>query len=61
MEFLNADDLSGLGIQLYECPAHGLYHFGRKIDLAGAATPRNAKGVLAGEQRHESFACRLHA
>ena len=34
---LKAEDPSGVGIQVYECPEHGLYHFGHKIDHARAA------------------------
>ena len=42
MQFLHADDPSGAGIQVYECPEHGVYHFGTKIDLtAGPPPPHN--------------------
>ena len=39
MQFLSADDPSGTGIQIYECPEHGLYHFGRTIDPTAGPPP----------------------
>ena len=42
MQFLKADDPSGVGIQVYECPEHGLYHFGCKIDLTAGPPPERA-------------------
>ena len=36
---LKAEDPSGVGIQVNECPEHGLYHFGHKIDLTPGPPP----------------------
>ena len=39
MQFLKAEHPSGAGIQVYECPQHGLYHFDGKIDLTEGPPP----------------------
>ena len=40
LRYLKTDDSTGLSVELYHCPMHGVYYFDKKELMPGTPPPR---------------------